>query len=92
MVGIRNHSVLARQLAEREHARKKLGGNVRRERCARAMSQARLAALAGLNVRTIAKIEAGEVNLRAETLAQLRQALGCPMSSLTDTPSQRGKR
>ena len=50
-----------------ETALKILGGNVRRERVARSISQHKLGLLTGLNVRTICKIEAGELNVRWET-------------------------
>jgi transcriptional regulator with XRE-family HTH domain len=45
--------------AEREKILRRLGGNVRRERVSRKISQDKLAQLAGINPRTVAKIEAG---------------------------------
>ena|ERR1700736_1037538 len=67
-----------------ETALKIFGGNVRRERVARPISQEKLAALAGLNVRTIGKIEAGQLNVRWETIQRLRQAIGCPLRRLLE--------
>ena len=67
-----------------ETALKILGGNVRRERVARSISQQKLALLTGLNARTICKIEAGELNIRWETIQRLRQAIGCSLSRLVE--------
>ena len=66
----------------RESALKTIGGNIRRERTACLISQDKLAAVAGLNVRTLAKIEAGELNVRPETLDNIRRALGCSLRSI----------
>lgn len=85
---IRSQSFFTPRITERENARKQLGGNIRRERSTRTMSQGTLAARAGLNVRTIAKIEAGELNVRVQTLENIRQAIGCPMSALIDIAAQ----
>jgi transcriptional regulator with XRE-family HTH domain len=69
---------------EDETALKIFGGNVRRERVARLISQQKLALLTGLNARTICKIEAGELNIRLETIQRLRQAIGCSLSRLVE--------
>jgi transcriptional regulator with XRE-family HTH domain len=69
---------------EDKTALKILGGNVRRERVARSMSQEKVALLTGLNARTICKIEAGELNIRRETIQRLRQAIGCSLSRLVE--------
>jgi transcriptional regulator with XRE-family HTH domain len=58
------------------------GANVRRERVLRLITQEKLAELAALNVRTVAKIEAGELNLRSATIERIRQAIGCPLTRL----------
>lgn len=58
------------------------GANVRRERVLRLITQEKLAELAALNVRTVAKIEAGELNLRGATIERIRQAIGCPLTRL----------
>lgn len=70
---------VAQQVEERV---KRFGGNVRRERTLCGMSQAKLASEAALNVRTIAKIEAGELKVRKETVARPRRAIGCPEGHL----------
>ena len=54
-----------------------LGASIRRERVARGLTQERLAELAGLNPRTVQKIEAGEITILVTTLVRLRAALGC---------------
>ncbi|MGI8889434.1 MAG: helix-turn-helix domain-containing protein [Chthoniobacterales bacterium] len=58
------------------------GANVRRERVARDLSQEVLAELCALHVRTIAKIEAGELPVRASTVTRLQKAIGCPLVRL----------
>lgn len=58
------------------------GANLRRERAAAAMTQERLAELADLNVRTLQKIEAGQVNILITTVLRLQQALRCRWSRL----------
>ncbi len=67
-----------------ETALKILAGNVRRERVARSITQEKVALLTGLNIRTICKIEAGELNIRWETIQRLRQAIGCSLSRLVE--------
>ena len=66
----------------RESALKTIGGNIRRERAKCSISQQKLAAIAGLNVRTLAKIEAGELNVRPETIDNIRRALGCRLATI----------
>ena len=68
----RPHSVVAR-----DAMRKTFGADVRRERTARRISQDELAARCGLNPRTIAKIEAGELRIRPETRDRIRRVVGC---------------
>ena len=67
---------------QREVALKHIGGNIRRERTARLITQEKLAALVGINARTVVKIEAGQLNIRPETLEKIREALGCPLVKL----------
>jgi transcriptional regulator with XRE-family HTH domain len=55
---------------------------VRRERIAQQLTQEALAELADLNVRTLRRIEAGQLNVLVTTLDRLRQALGCPWDAL----------
>jgi transcriptional regulator with XRE-family HTH domain len=60
------------------------GSNLRRERVGRSISQQKLALLAGLNVRTICKIEAGQLKIRWQTIQRLRQAIGCSLAQLVE--------
>ena len=46
------------------------------------MTQERLAELADLNLRTIQKIEAGEINLLLTTVTRIQAALKCPWDKL----------
>jgi transcriptional regulator with XRE-family HTH domain len=64
------------------HQLKLFGGNLRRERIARKVTQEKLAELADLNIRTLQKIEAGQTNILVTTAIRLREALGCPWESL----------
>jgi transcriptional regulator with XRE-family HTH domain len=61
---------------------KQFGANVRRERSARDMTQEVLAERSDLNLRTVQKIEAGEINLLLTTVVRLQRALGCPWQKL----------
>src|SRR5690348_762393 len=60
----------------------KFGGNVRRERMARGMTQERLADTIGLNIRNLQKIEAGETNVLMTTVVRIRKALNCSADAL----------
>jgi transcriptional regulator with XRE-family HTH domain len=55
---------------------------VRRERMAQQLTQEKLSELADLNVRTLRRIEAGQLNVLVTTLDRLRTALGCPWDAL----------
>ena len=46
------------------------------------MTQERLAELADLNIRTLQKIEAGQINILITTMLRLRQALRCRWNKL----------
>jgi transcriptional regulator with XRE-family HTH domain len=59
-----------------------LGANIRRERTARKITQESLAELSDLNIRTVQKIEAGEVNILITTACRIQKALGCPWERL----------
>jgi transcriptional regulator with XRE-family HTH domain len=59
-----------------------LGANIRRERNSKAMTQEKLAELADLNIRTVQKIEAGDINILITTLIRLRKALGAKWENL----------
>ncbi len=58
------------------------GGNVRRLRTARGLTQDKLSELAGLNIRTVQKIEAGETNILITTAARIQKALDCDWGKL----------
>jgi transcriptional regulator with XRE-family HTH domain len=59
-----------------------LGANVRRERISRGLTQEQLAELADLHLRTLQKIEAGEINLLVTTVLRIKRALKCPWVKL----------
>ena len=61
---------------------KLFGANVRRQRVAKGMTQARLAELIDLNIRNVQKIEAGETNVLLTTVARIRCALNCSADKL----------
>lgn len=58
------------------------GANVRRERTAKELTQEKLAELVDVNIRTIQKIEAGDINVLVTTVLRIQRALGCPWSKL----------
>ena len=61
---------------------KRFGANVRRERTARGLTQEKLAELADLHLRTLQKIEAGEMNLLVTTVLRIKRALKCSWDKL----------
>jgi transcriptional regulator with XRE-family HTH domain len=65
----------------REALRKTFGADIRRERTAQRISQEELASRCGLNPRTIAKIEAGEIGIRSGTLDRIQRAIGCTFTN-----------
>ena len=60
----------------------RFGANVRRERTARNITQEKLAEKADLNIRTLQKIEAGELNVLITTAVRIQRALACPWEKL----------
>ena len=60
----------------------RFGANIRRERTARKITQEKLAERADLNIRTLQKIEAGELNVLITTAVRIRRALDCPWDKL----------
>jgi len=56
--------------------------NLRRERMRRKITQEKLAEFVELNIRTVQKIEAGDVNILLTTVLRLRKALGCSWDAL----------
>jgi transcriptional regulator with XRE-family HTH domain len=76
----------------RDALRKTLGADVRRERTACRISQDELAARCGLNPRTIAKIDAGEMGILPETLDRIQRAIGCTFKNgAIEKPKLKGK-
>lgn len=63
----------------------RFGANIRRERVSRNLTQEKLAELATLNIRTVQKIEAGELNVLITTAIRLQRALKCSWDSLLPT-------
>jgi len=61
------------------------GGNLRRARVARAITQEALSEKAELNIRTLQYIEAGQTNVLITTAMRLQEALGCPWHELLPT-------
>jgi transcriptional regulator with XRE-family HTH domain len=56
------------------------------------MSQDELAARCGLHPRTIAKIEAGELGIRRETLDRIEHAIGCTFpNGAIEKPERKGR-
>ena len=60
----------------------RFGANVRRERYAKGLTQEQLAELADLNIRTVQKIEAGDINILLTTLLRIQRALRCRWNKL----------
>jgi DNA-binding XRE family transcriptional regulator len=67
---------------------KEFGGNLRRTRVSRKITQEELAEKADLHIRSLQKIEAGEINVLVTTLIRLRQGLDCPWHELLPAPRQ----
>jgi transcriptional regulator with XRE-family HTH domain len=59
-----------------------LAENIRRERTRLKMTQEQLAEKADLNIRTVQKIEAGNLNILVSTADRLRAALGISWNRL----------
>jgi transcriptional regulator with XRE-family HTH domain len=64
---------------------KRFGANIRWERKARNLTQEKLAELTDVNIRTVQKIEAGELNLLITTAVRLQRALKCSWERLLST-------
>jgi len=58
------------------------GGNLRRIRVSKNITQEKLAELADLNIRTIQKIEAGDINILLTTILRIQEALHCDWKQL----------
>lgn len=66
----------------REKLLRRLGANLRRERTKLGISQPKLGQLSGIHFRTVARIEAGELNIKPETLCRISLAIGCSVEEL----------
>jgi len=63
----------------------RFGANIRRERTARNLTQETLSEKADLNIRTLQKIEAGDLNVLVTTAIRIQRALGCSWERLMPT-------
>ena len=61
---------------------KKFGASVRRERIVKGITQEKLAALDDLNIRSVQKIEAAQINVLVTTAMRIQKALDCPWGKL----------
>jgi len=59
-----------------------IGGNIRRERLAKTLTQEKLSERAELNIRTLQKIEAGKLNVLITTLIRIQKGIGCSWDKL----------
>jgi transcriptional regulator with XRE-family HTH domain len=59
-----------------------LGANIRRERCAKNLTQDELAERACISTRNLQKVEAGQLNILVTTVIRIQLALRCPYSRL----------
>ena len=70
-------------ISKQEQARlKTFGANVRRERCAKDLTQDKLAELASISTRNLQKVEAGQLNILLTTTIRIQLALRCPWKRL----------
>ena len=61
---------------------KTFGGNVRRLRNEKILTQEKLAELTDLNIRTVQKVEVGQTNILVTTAARIQKALDCDWNDL----------
>ncbi len=61
---------------------KKFGASVRRERIAKGITQEKLAELVDLNIWSVQKIEAAQINVLVTTAMRIQKALDCPWGKL----------
>jgi transcriptional regulator with XRE-family HTH domain len=66
----------------RETILKNFGGNVRRARMKKGLTQEELAERAGLDFRQIGFIERGELNPKLRTILKIYKGLDCPVTRL----------
>ncbi len=58
------------------------GRNLRRLRVSRALTQERLSESIDLNIRTLQRIEAGQINILLSTLLRIQESLKCDWDEL----------
>jgi transcriptional regulator with XRE-family HTH domain len=68
------------------------GANLRRLRVHAGLTQAKLAELVDVELRTQQKFEAGEINVPLATLVRIQNALGCPWDALLGQPKTKSVR
>jgi transcriptional regulator with XRE-family HTH domain len=71
-----------------ERQLREFGGNLRRARVSRKITQETLSEKADLHIRTLQKIEAGQTNILITTLIRLQQGLDCFWHELFPTSRQ----
>ena len=70
-------------LSEKERQRLAiLGANIRRERCAKNLTQDQLAERAKISTRNLQKVEAGQLNILVTTMIRIQIALRSPYARL----------
>ena len=67
---------------------KEFGNNLRRARVVRCVTLESLSGKANLNIRTLQRIEAGQMNVLITTVMRLKQGLDCPWHELLPTSLQ----
>jgi transcriptional regulator with XRE-family HTH domain len=76
------------QSTDRSNVLKSFGANLRRLRVQAGLTQARLAELADVELRTEQKWERGEINPPLTTLARIQAVLGCKWEVLLGQPKR----
>jgi len=77
---------------DKKQLMKLFGSNLRRARMKRSITQEVLSGKADLNIRSLQRMEAGEMNIVITTFVRLKQVLGCSWDELLAKPqSDTGK-
>ena len=71
---------------DKKHLMKLFGDNLRRARMKRSITQEVLSGKADLNIRSLQRMEAGEMNILITTFVRLKQVLGCSWDELIANP------
>ena len=77
------------QSKEQSIVLKSFGANLRRLRVQAGLTQARLAELADVELRTEQKWERGEINPPLTTLTRVQRVLGCSWENILGTPASK---